>query len=83
MTNRRRPEPVEVCWRVIEGSTIRILTCAIFAASDESVELRVGYFVDVPLHSQPMRDIESARIRAKDWLDALRGRGEIEVELSA
>jgi hypothetical protein len=42
MTHLKKPEPVEISWRVIEGSTTRILTCAIFAASDESVELRVG-----------------------------------------
>jgi len=71
MTNLRRPEPVEICWRVIEGSTTRILTCAIFAASGDGVELRVGYFGGVPLHSQMLRDIESARVLAKNWRDAL------------
>ena len=85
MTNSKTPEPLEVCWRVIEGSTTRILRCTIFRASSCTVELRVGYFVDVPLHSQAVRDIESARTLAKDWLDALRGycRKETEVELSA
>jgi len=52
MTHLKRPEPVEICWRVIEGSTTRILTCAIFTASDDGVELRVGYFGGAPLHSQ-------------------------------
>jgi|KBSMisStaDraftv2_1062788.scaffolds.fasta_scaffold238385_1 hypothetical protein len=72
MTHLKKPEPVEICWRVIEGSTTRILTCAIFAASDESVELRVGYFGGLPLHSQTMRDIASARALAQQWRDAVR-----------
>jgi hypothetical protein len=74
-----------VCWRVIEGSTTRILTCAIFNASSDSIELRVGYFVDAPLHSQAVRDIESARVMAKDWLNALRScyPEEVKIQLSA
>jgi len=72
MTHLKKPEPVEICWRVIEGSTTRILTCAIFAASDESVELRVGYFGALPLHSQTMRDIASPRALAQQWRDAVR-----------
>jgi hypothetical protein len=72
MTNLKRPEPVEICWRVIEGSTTRILTCEISAASSDGVELRVGYFGGVPLHSQQMRDIESARVLAQNWRDAVR-----------
>jgi hypothetical protein len=72
MTTSKTPEPVEVCWRVVEGSTTRMLTCAIFGASAHGVELRLGYFVDVPLHSRTMHDIESARLLAKDWLYAVR-----------
>jgi hypothetical protein len=65
-------EPLEVCWQVLEGSTTRVLRCAIFDASSPGVELRVGYFGDSPLRSQMMPDIESARVLAKDWLDAAR-----------
>jgi hypothetical protein len=72
MTNSKTSEPLEICWRVIEGSSTRILTCAIFGACTNRVELRVGYFVDVPLHSQEMPDIESARVLAQNWLDAVR-----------
>jgi hypothetical protein len=72
MTNSKPSEPLEICWRVFEASSTRILTCAIFGVSSHSVELRVGYFVDVPLHSQAMRDIESARVLAEKWLDAVR-----------
>jgi len=72
MTNSKISEPLEVCWRVIEGSTTRILTCAIFGVSPHIVELRVGYFGGVPLHSQTMRDIESARVLAQNWRDDLR-----------
>ena len=53
-----------------------MLTCAIFGASTEGVELRVGYFVDMPLHSRMMRDIDSARVLAQDWLDAVRAAAE-------
>ena len=63
---------LEICWQVFEASTTRVLTCAMFDASGPGVELRVGYFGDSPLRSQMMPDIESARVRAKDWLDALR-----------
>jgi hypothetical protein len=43
-----------------------------FDASGPGIELRVGYFGDPPLRSQMMPDIESARVLAKDWLDAAR-----------
>ena len=72
MTNSKTSEPLEVCWRVFEGSTTRILRCAMFDASGPGVDLRVGYFGDSPLRSQMMPDIESARVLAKDWLDAVR-----------
>jgi hypothetical protein len=72
MTNSETPEPLEVCWRVFEASSARILTCAMFDASRPGVELRVGHFGDSPLRSQIMPDLESARVLAKDWLDAVR-----------
>jgi hypothetical protein len=71
MTNPKRPEPLEVCWRVVEGSSTRILICSMFA-SDSGVELRVGYVAHSPLYSQTVDDIESARGLAKNWLDAVR-----------
>ena len=76
MTKSQTSEPVEVCWRVVEGSSTRVLTCAIFGASTNGVELRVGYVVDVPLHSRMMRDIDSARVLAQEWLDAVRAAAE-------
>jgi hypothetical protein len=72
MANSKASEPVEVCWRVLEASSTRILTCAMFAASGPGVELRVGYLSDSPLHSQTMPEIESARVLAQSWLDAAR-----------
>ena len=71
MTNSKRPEPLDVCWRLVEGSSTRILMCSMFA-SDSGVELRVGYVADFPLYSQTVDDIESARALAKKWLDAVR-----------
>ena len=49
-----------------------MLTCAIFSDPIAGVELRLGYFVDVPLHSRMMCDIDSARALAQNWLDAVR-----------
>jgi hypothetical protein len=72
MTNSKTPKPVEVCWRVLEASSTRILTCAMFDASGPGIELRVGYHRDSPLHSQTMPEIESARVLAQRWLDAAR-----------
>jgi hypothetical protein len=71
MTNTKRPEPLEVCWRLLEGSSTRILTCSMFA-SDSGVELRVGYVAHYPLYSQRVDDVESARGLAQNWLDAVR-----------
>ena len=71
MTNTKRPEPLEVCWRVLEGSSTRILTCSMFA-SDSGVELRVGYVTHYPLYSQRVDDVESARGLAQNWLDDVR-----------
>jgi len=65
-------EPLEVCWQVFEGSTTRVLRCAVFDASGPGVELRVGHFGDPPLRSQMMPDISSARVLAQSWLDAAR-----------
>ncbi len=72
MSNSKPSEPVEVCWRVIEDSTTRILTCAIFRRSPHGVEIRVGYFGGMPLYSQMVADIGSARVLAQDWRDAVR-----------
>ena len=72
MTTSNTSEPLEICWQVFEASSTRILTCAMFDASGPGVELRVGYLSDSPLHSQTMPEIESARVLAKDWLDAAR-----------
>ena len=72
MTNRKTSEHLEVCWRVIEGASTRMLTCAIFSDGRVGVELRVGYFCDAPLHSQPVADMDSARALAKQWLDDVR-----------
>ena len=72
MTNSSTSEPLEICWQVFEASSTRILTCAMFDASGPGAELRVGYLGDTPLRSQMMPDLKSARLLAKDWLDATR-----------
>ena len=73
MANERRSEALETCWRVIEGSTARILTCAVVNVSTSAFELRVGYLLDVPLHSERVADIHAARTLAQHWLNAMRG----------
>jgi hypothetical protein len=72
MTTSKTPKPLETCWRVLEASSTRILACAIFSPSQCGVELRIGYSLDVPLHSRMMRDVDSARVLAQSWLDAVR-----------
>lgn len=71
MTNAGTAQ-LEVSWRVFEASSTRILTCWICPVFRRAVEVRVGYFVDTPLHSEAVTDIESARALAQAWLDALR-----------
>jgi hypothetical protein len=71
MTNTKPLEPLEICWRVLEASSSRIVTCKIFGAPTSGVELRVGYS-DALLHTQLMPDIESARVSAQNWIDAMR-----------
>ena len=73
MTNERRSEQLETCWRVVEGSTARILTCAVFSVFASGLELRVGYLLEVPLHSERVADIHAARALAQNWLTAMRG----------
>jgi hypothetical protein len=70
MPNYNTEQP-EVCWRVLEGSSTRMLACWIVNVA-AAVELRVGYFADTPLHRQTAPDIESARELAQAWLNALR-----------
>ena len=76
MTNEMTSGHVEMCWRVLEGSSTRILTCSICSATG-GVELRVGYSGGPPLYSQIVTDIEAARSLAHDWLDVLRAGGDI------
>jgi len=72
MTDSNTCAHVETCWRVVEGSTTRILTCSIVGVSASSLELRVGYLLDVPLHSERVADIHAARALAQTWLKAMR-----------
>jgi hypothetical protein len=72
MTKCKTSQPLEICWRVLEASSTRILTCAMFGGPTSGVELRLGYLVDTPLHSRMVPDIESGRVLAQNWLDAVR-----------
>ena len=64
-------EQLNVCWRVLEGSSGRIVTCWMFEVP-AAVELRVGYCADTPLHRETAPDVESAQALAAAWLDAVR-----------
>jgi hypothetical protein len=64
---------LETYWRVVEGSTTRILTCSVFNVSTSGLELRVGYMLDVPIHSESVADVQAARALAQNWLNAMRG----------
>ena len=72
MTNIKTSQ-MEICWRVVDGSTARIVTCAVFPFSASGWEVRVGYLLDVPLHSEIVADIHAARALAQNWLNAMRG----------
>ena len=71
MTTSNTWEPFKLRRQVSEARPTRVLPCAMSSPAP-GVELRVGYFGDSPLRSQMMPDIESARVLAKDWLDAAR-----------
>lgn len=48
------------------------MRCAIYGAFTSDVELRLGHFGDAPLRSLIVPDIDSARLLAQDWLEAVR-----------
>ena len=75
MNTGEMPQRPELCWRVIEGPTTRILTCAIFAISSAELEVRVSYEADTTLHAEIVADIESARALAQAWLVGVRTNG--------
>ena len=67
----------EICWRVVEGPSGRLVVCAIYEHEDVGVELRVGYATDRTVRSERIADPGSARVRAEEWLDAFRAAGSI------
>ena len=52
--------------------------CAIFETRGAGLELRVSYGPDRLVHSERLGDLESARLRADQWLDVLRAAGSID-----
>lgn len=73
------PQRRETCWRVVEGATGRLVVCAIYETPSAGLEVRVGYALpDRPVRSERLRDLESARVRASQWLDAFRAAGFID-----
>lgn len=63
----------EVCWRVVDASSGRLVICAAYEIAD-AIELRVGY-VDRILRFECFPDVMSARTRAEEWLKNVRGAG--------
>jgi hypothetical protein len=55
----------EICWRVVDGPSARLVVCAMSHIASDGVELRVGY-PDRVLHSEHFTDATSARTRAEE-----------------
>jgi hypothetical protein len=68
----------EICWRVVDGPSGRVVVCAVYEIADAGIELRVGY-VDRVLRSERFTDVMSARTRAEEWLKSVRGAGVVNV----
>jgi hypothetical protein len=64
----------EMCWRVVEGSSGRLIVCAIYECADRRVELRLAE-ADRVLRSECLADARLARARAEEWLTAIRAAG--------
>jgi hypothetical protein len=69
------PQRREMCWRVIEGPSGRLVVCAIYETASAICELRVSYAADQALRTESLANAESARIRAQQWLRTFRAAG--------
>ena len=67
----------EVCWRVIEGPSGRLVVCAIYENTNADFELRVGYASDHTVRSEYLPDRAGARVRAEQWLGDFRAAGSL------
>jgi hypothetical protein len=72
-----KPQRREMCWRVIEGPSGRLVVCAIYETASAICELRVNYAADQTLRTERLADAESARIRAQQWLATFRDAGSV------
>lgn len=78
---RETPAPVRIepQWRVRMGPSGRALSCGLYA-HPRGVEARCGYRdEDDLLYSRLEPDIDVARRRAAQWLEAVKGKGSREV----
>jgi hypothetical protein len=72
-------KPRETCWRVVEGTSGHLVTCAVYDTGDGGFELRVGRSAERILRAEKVADIRAARARATQWLVACRAAGSIYV----
>ena len=78
MTPRQRREPrlvrLEVCWRLVEPPSQKVIECGIYR-TDAGLEVRCGYGDENLLRSQFAHEIGAAREIAEAWKDAVLAKG--------
>jgi hypothetical protein len=72
------PPQSQIWWRVIEGSTQRIVVCSM-QSRRTGVEVRIGYRDYAVMRTQLAFDADAARALAQTWLQALRTCGSLAV----
>jgi hypothetical protein len=75
---RGGPPQSQIGWRVIEGSSQRIVVCSMQARTT-GVEVRIGYRDYAVMRTQLAFDADAARALAQTWLQALRTCGSLAV----
>jgi len=72
----------QIWWRVIEGSSQRIIVCSMVSRTT-GVEVRIGYRDGAVIRTQQALDAEAARALAHTWLQALRTCGSLAVFMTS
>ena len=72
----------QIWWRVIEGSSQRIIVCSMVSRTT-GVEVRIGYRDGAVIRTQLAFDADAARALAHTWLQALRTYGSLAVFMTS
>ena len=72
----------KIWWRVIEGSSQRIIVCSMVSRTT-GVEVRIGYRDGAMIRTQLAFDADAARALAHTWLQALRTYGSLAVFMTS